>query len=96
MLFAFDFLSERNGLATVAALVVFLLAYEAWLLTNNSRQRSGEPPLKIRFSIRDLFWLTLVAALAVGWWIDHEKLKPKMMLVAPGRRIVVEEQSWVR
>ena len=24
-----------------------------------------------KFSIRDLFWLTLVAALASGWLVDH-------------------------
>lgn len=24
--------------------------------------------MKLRFSIRDLLWLTLVVALAVGWW----------------------------
>jgi hypothetical protein len=27
--------------------------------------------MKLRFTIRDLFWLTLVVALAVGWWFDH-------------------------
>ncbi len=31
--------------------------------------------MKLRFSIRDLLWLTLVAALCVGWWIDRCKLK---------------------
>ena len=25
--------------------------------------------MKLRFTIRDLFWLTLVVALAVGWWL---------------------------
>lgn len=27
-----------------------------------------------RFSLRDLFWLVLVVALAVGWWRDRTKL----------------------
>ena len=27
-----------------------------------------------RFSIRDLLWLTVVVALAVGWWLDRAKL----------------------
>ena len=27
--------------------------------------------MRLRFTIRDLFWLTLVAASAVGWWLDH-------------------------
>jgi len=28
----------------------------------------------MKFSIRDLFWLTLVAAFAVLWWIDRGRL----------------------
>lgn len=24
-----------------------------------------------RFTIRDLLWLTVVVALAVGWWLEH-------------------------
>jgi len=27
--------------------------------------------MRLRFTIRDLLWLTLVVAIAVGWWIDH-------------------------
>jgi len=30
--------------------------------------------MKLRFSIRDLLWLTFVVALAVGWWLDHVRL----------------------
>jgi hypothetical protein len=25
----------------------------------------------MKFTIRDLLWLTVVVALAVGWWADH-------------------------
>jgi hypothetical protein len=25
------------------------------------------------FSIRDVLWLTVVAALAVGWWVEHAR-----------------------
>jgi hypothetical protein len=28
-----------------------------------------------RFSIRDVLWLTVVVAMAVGWWIDRVGLK---------------------
>ena len=28
----------------------------------------------MRFSIRDLFWLTIVIALVVGWWLDRSRL----------------------
>jgi hypothetical protein len=27
--------------------------------------------MRLRFTIRDLFWLTLVVALGVGLWIEH-------------------------
>jgi hypothetical protein len=26
------------------------------------------------FSIRDLFLVTMIVALAVGWWVDHRKV----------------------
>jgi hypothetical protein len=29
------------------------------------------PRRKFRFPLRDLFWLTLIAAIAVGWGIDY-------------------------
>jgi hypothetical protein len=28
--------------------------------------------MKLRFSIRDLLWLTLLCAVLVAWWIEHE------------------------
>ena len=27
--------------------------------------------MRLRFTIRDLLWLTLVVALVLGWWVDH-------------------------
>ena len=30
--------------------------------------------MRIRFTIVDLLWLSLVVALAVGWWLDHRKI----------------------
>jgi hypothetical protein len=33
--------------------------------------------MKLRFSIRDLLWLTAVVALTVGWWLDHSRLIAK-------------------
>jgi hypothetical protein len=26
-----------------------------------------------RFTIRDVLWLTVVVALAAGWWLDHRR-----------------------
>jgi hypothetical protein len=31
--------------------------------------------MKAQLTIRDLFWLVLVCALAVGWWMDHQRLE---------------------
>jgi hypothetical protein len=29
--------------------------------------------MKLRFTIRDLLWLTLVVAMGLGWWLDHRQ-----------------------
>jgi hypothetical protein len=26
-----------------------------------------------RFTIRDVLWLTVVAAMGVGWWLEHQQ-----------------------
>jgi hypothetical protein len=28
-----------------------------------------------RFTIRDVLWLTVVAALGVGWWLDQDRIR---------------------
>jgi hypothetical protein len=30
--------------------------------------------MRMRFTIRDLLWLTLVVALAAGWWREHRRM----------------------
>jgi hypothetical protein len=37
----------------------------------------------LRVTIRDLLWLMLAVALAIGWWLVHRRLQPKMLWVAP-------------
>jgi hypothetical protein len=34
--------------------------------------------MRLRFTIRDLLWLTLVVAMAVGWWIDRRNVVDEM------------------
>jgi len=34
--------------------------------------------MRFRFTIRDLLWLTLVVALAVGWWVDRARLAVRL------------------
>jgi hypothetical protein len=31
--------------------------------------------MRFRFTIRDLLWLTVVVALAVGWWVSY-RMRP--------------------
>lgn len=37
--------------------------------------------MRIRFTIRDLFWLTLVVALATGWWLEHMAIRNERALL---------------
>jgi hypothetical protein len=32
----------------------------------------------MRFTIRDLLWLTVVAAVAVAWWVDRSQLESQI------------------
>jgi hypothetical protein len=31
--------------------------------------------MRLRFTIRDLLWLAVVVALAVGWWVDRRSIQ---------------------
>src|SRR5262245_4822443 len=33
--------------------------------------------MRLRFTIRDLLWLTFVVALAATWWVDHRTLESR-------------------
>jgi hypothetical protein len=30
-----------------------------------------------RFTIRDVLWLTLVAGMALGWWMEYRRFTPE-------------------
>ena len=42
--------------------------------------------MRLRFTIRDLLWLTLVVAIVLGWAIDHWR--------KPGTRYRLVETEW--
>ena len=50
-----------------------------------------------RFSIRDVLWLTVVVALAVGWWIEHQRLVSSAATVkALEATVAVQEATILR
>ncbi len=34
--------------------------------------------MRLRFSIRDLLWLAVVLAMALGWWLDHRYVSQQL------------------
>lgn len=47
----------------------------------------------MKFSLRDLFWLTIVVALSIGWWCDHRWEEGKLVtgvVTATNNRDLVE------
>ena len=54
--------------------------------------------MRIRFTIRDLLLITVIVALAVGWWLDHRKLTThherfEITETSPGIRRTVQD-NW--
>jgi hypothetical protein len=39
--------------------------------------------MRVRFSIRDLLWLTALAAIAVTWWLDHRAQEIRYQSLLP-------------
>jgi len=37
----------------------------------------------MRFTIRDLLWLTVVVALGVAWWVDRSRLAARIDRLTP-------------
>jgi uncharacterized membrane protein YgcG len=56
-----------------------MLAIGLWLLFVTWVETGwSERPLWLRFKIRDLLWLTLVAALLAAWFVDHRDMETKL------------------
>ena len=36
--------------------------------------------MRVRFTIRDLLWMTLVVAMAVGWWFQSRRAEPRYVV----------------
>jgi hypothetical protein len=47
-----------------------------------------------RFMIRDVLWLTVVVALAVGWWLEHRSQTAR--LAALEKEVIhLRQQPWM-
>ena len=44
--------------------------------------------MRLRFTIRDLLWLTLVVALALGWWLDRAQIRKERQNLEKVRAVV--------
>jgi hypothetical protein len=54
--------------------------------------------MRLRFTIRDLLWLAVVVALAVGWWLDTVNLRTNLRFsysegVREGKRRAAEAST---
>jgi hypothetical protein len=49
--------------------------------------------MKLRFTIRDLLWLLVVAAIALGWWLDHREQTASYQAVVAKRNATIVELS---
>ena len=57
--------------------------------------------MRLRFTIRDLLWLTALAAVSVGWWLDHrhqgashEQYKHNLSLMSPTHTQDALQDGW--
>ena len=47
----------------------------------------------MKFSIRDLLWLTVVVALALGWWLDRSYLDQQVRALKAQEKMVMKAHS---
>jgi hypothetical protein len=47
----------------------------------------------MKFSIRDLLWLTVLAGMGVAWWMDRRALSRERAALEMERALVVEERA---
>jgi hypothetical protein len=50
--------------------------------------------MKLRFTIRDLLWLAVVVALAVGWWLNSRPQSPRRYdAYISGDKLILEDKK---
>jgi len=49
-----------------------------------------------RFTIRDVLWLTVVVALAVGWWIDQDRIRRHREALKASEQVFTDEREKLR
>lgn len=42
----------------------------------------------MKLSLREMFWIILVVALSLGWWVDHQRLERRRILALAERAVV--------
>ena len=49
----------------------------------------------LRFTIRDLLWLCLVVAFAVGWWVSAHRKQPERVSIEfhPGSLVFTDNET---
>jgi len=51
--------------------------------------------MRLRFTIRDLLWLTAIVAISIAWWFDHRRQgdQPYTINVAPDGTVTLTETA---
>ena len=49
----------------------------------------------MKFSIRDLFLVTMIVALAVGWWVDHRRQEEAKAAVKSDAAEMANHLYWI-
>jgi hypothetical protein len=50
--------------------------------------------MKLRFSIRDLLWLTALCAVVVAWWIDRSNLSARLEALEKSKSVIMGGKPW--
>lgn len=54
------------------------------------RSTTHESSTPVRFSTRDLFFLIVIVALALGWWLDHRSVGRYQMTTSANGSLILD------